>query len=71
MDSVLAASDDGERASLLADDRRTLFTAEVTECHGRAPGERIRLAADPTRFHFFVPETGETLRTGAPLVSTA
>jgi len=61
-ESVRAASDDGERATLLATDRRVLFTAEVAEGTPVRPGERIRLALDPARLHFFDRETGETLR---------
>jgi multiple sugar transport system ATP-binding protein len=62
VDSVRAASHDGERASLLATDRRALFTAEVAEGTPVRQGERIRLAVDPSRLHFFDPETSETLR---------
>jgi multiple sugar transport system ATP-binding protein len=64
VDSVRAASDEGERASLLATDRRALFTAEVAEGTPVRPGERLRLAVDPSRLHFFDPETSETLRGG-------
>jgi multiple sugar transport system ATP-binding protein len=70
VDSVRAASDDGERATLLATDRRTLFTAEVAEGTMLRPGERIRLALDPARLHFFDPETGVSLGSGA-LAATA
>ena len=55
VDAVRAASDDGERASLLATDRRALFTAEVAEGTPVRPGERMRLAVDPSRLHFFDP----------------
>jgi multiple sugar transport system ATP-binding protein len=70
VESVRAASDDRERATLLATDRRALFTAEVPEGTPVRPGERIRLALDPSRLHFFDPETGATLRPGA-LATTA
>ena len=70
LDSVLAASDDQERATLLATDRRALFTAEIPEGTQVRPGERLRLALDASRLHFFDPETGETLRPGA-LAATA
>ena len=70
VESVRAASDDRERATLLATDRRALFTAEVPEGTEVRPGERIRLALDPSRFHFFDPATGATLRPGA-LAATA
>jgi multiple sugar transport system ATP-binding protein len=65
VDAVRAASDEGERASLLAGDRRALFTAEVAEGTPVRPGQRMRLALDPSRLHFFDPETSETLRAGA------
>ena len=61
VDAVRAASDEGERASLLATDRRALFTAEVSEGFEVKPGQRIRLAVDPRRLHFFDLETSESL----------
>jgi multiple sugar transport system ATP-binding protein len=70
VDSVRAASDDRERATLLATDRRALFTAEVAEGTPVRPGDRLRLALDPARLHFFDPDTGATLRAGA-LAATA
>jgi multiple sugar transport system ATP-binding protein len=60
-EAVLAATDENERAQLLATDRRTLFTAEVDESSGARAGAKISLAVNAERFHFFVPETGETL----------
>jgi multiple sugar transport system ATP-binding protein len=65
VDSVRAASDEGERATLIATDRRALFTAEVEEDSSIRPGDRIALAVDPARLHFFDTETGISLRTGA------
>jgi multiple sugar transport system ATP-binding protein len=59
--AVLAATDDRERATLLATDLRTLFTAEVSESSAARAGQTAKLAVNPERFHFFVPETGETL----------
>jgi multiple sugar transport system ATP-binding protein len=70
VDSVRAASDDRERATLIATDRRALFTAELAEGTPVRPGDRLRLAFDPARLHFFDPETSETLRPGA-LAATA
>jgi multiple sugar transport system ATP-binding protein len=61
VDSVRAASDDQERATLLAS-KRVLFTAEVPEGTPVQPGERLRLALDPSRLHFFDPASGATLR---------
>jgi multiple sugar transport system ATP-binding protein len=64
VDAVRAASDDRERATLLATDRRALFTAEVGEGTPVRPGDRIRLALDPAHIHFFDAETNQTLRPG-------
>jgi multiple sugar transport system ATP-binding protein len=61
VESVLAASDEGERAMLIADDRRSLFTAEVSEASKVRAGQRIRLALDPSRFHYFDIESGAAL----------
>jgi multiple sugar transport system ATP-binding protein len=65
VDSVRAASDDRERATLIATDRRALFTAELPEGTQVRPGERLRLALNPARLHFFDRETSETLRPAA------
>ena len=64
-DAVRAATDEGERATLLATDRRALFTAEVAEEARVRPGDRIELAST-ARFHFFDPETGASLRARPP-----
>jgi multiple sugar transport system ATP-binding protein len=58
---VRAAVDEGDTAVLLATDTRALFTAEVTEASGAQVGKSLRLALDPSRFHYFEPATGETL----------
>ena len=68
VESVRAATDEGERAMLIADDRRALFTAEVAEASKVRAGAAIRLAVDPTRFHYFDPESGATL-TGRQLAT--
>ena len=65
VDSVRAATDDGERATLIATDRRALFTAEVAEEANVRPGDRLGLAVDPRRLHFFDPATGASLRAGS------
>ena len=61
VEAVRAATDEGDRATLLATDRRALFTAEVSESTVVRPGERFRLALDPRRFHYFDPVSGERL----------
>jgi multiple sugar transport system ATP-binding protein len=60
-ESVRAASDDGDQAMLIADDRRALFTAAVSESSNARGGQKLRLAVDSSRFHFFDRETGENL----------
>jgi multiple sugar transport system ATP-binding protein len=62
VEAVRAATDEKERAMLLASDRRALFTAEVGGSADARAGERMRLAVNPERFHFFSLETGESLR---------
>ena len=64
VESVRAATDEKERAMLLAD-RRALFTAEVGGTTDLRAGSRVRLTVDPERFHFFSLETGERLRPAA------
>jgi multiple sugar transport system ATP-binding protein len=59
--AVLATTDEKERAVLLATDRRSVFTAEVSELSRARAGAKATLAVNPDRFHFFVPETGATL----------
>ena len=45
----------------------TLFTARVEPDTTVRVGDRVRLAVDPARFHFFDPDTGERLApTGTP-----
>jgi multiple sugar transport system ATP-binding protein len=56
-----AASDEGEEAMLLADDRRALFAAVVAEDSRARLGEKLKLAVDARRFHFFDRESGEAL----------
>jgi multiple sugar transport system ATP-binding protein len=51
----------GDDASLLADEQ-ALFSARVDPRTGAQVGERLRLAVDPSRFHFFDRETGASLR---------
>ena len=71
VDSVRAATDDGERATLIATDRRALFTAEVEEEANVRPGDRLGLALDPARLHFFDPESGSSLRAASEAPSAS
>ncbi len=54
-----------EDATLLADEE-SLFTARVDPRTGARAGGRMTLALDPARFHFFDPDTGESLLPAAP-----
>jgi multiple sugar transport system ATP-binding protein len=60
-DSVRATTADHETAVLLAEERKALFTAEVSERTAARVGGPLRLAVDPSRFQFFDPSTGERL----------
>jgi multiple sugar transport system ATP-binding protein len=68
-EAVRAASDEGDHAMLIADDRRALFTAAVNASSTARAGARIRLAVDASRFHFFDRETGENLARRAELAT--
>jgi multiple sugar transport system ATP-binding protein len=61
VDDLQAFRDDD--AKLLADDRAS-FTACVDPRAVARPGERVRLAVDPSRFHFFDPGSGRSLTDG-------
>ena len=53
----------GDEEALLAVER-ALFTARVDPQTRRAPGAPLRLAVDPSRFHYFDPGTGLRLDPG-------
>jgi multiple sugar transport system ATP-binding protein len=68
-DDLTAARDDESR--LLADDRSS-FTAAIDARSPVRPGTSVRLGVDPTRFHFFDPDTGRSLTpTRAPAYQPA
>jgi multiple sugar transport system ATP-binding protein len=52
---VREATDDDETISAV---EGSLFTARVDPGTAARPGARLRLAVDPSRFHYFDPETG-------------
>jgi multiple sugar transport system ATP-binding protein len=62
-DDVREAADDDE-ALLVGDE--TLFTARIDARTTARVGDRIRLAVDPARFHFFDAATGENAAAGEP-----
>jgi multiple sugar transport system ATP-binding protein len=58
-EAVTAGGDD--ETSLLAGFDRALFAARVDARTKARVGQMIRLSVDPSRMHFFEPETGESL----------
>jgi multiple sugar transport system ATP-binding protein len=56
-----ARETDEEEVDVLLGDARTLFTARVDPQTAARPGNPLTLAVDPSRFHFFDPDTGERL----------
>ena len=62
-DAVRAATEslDDDEGKLLADDTRAIFTASLAAREPLRPGERVELAIDTSRLHFFEPETGASL----------
>ncbi len=63
-EAVRAATED-EDGSLFADNQRAQFTARVDGRKRVLPGDDLELAVDTGQFHFFEPETGVTLASGA------
>jgi multiple sugar transport system ATP-binding protein len=57
----LRAATDDEDTTLIADDERSLFNAQIDPRTKARPGSRLRLAVDPARFHFFDTDTGDSL----------
>jgi multiple sugar transport system ATP-binding protein len=56
----VAEAADGEETMLLVDEK-TLFNARLDTRTSARVGQRIELAVDPARFHFFDPQTRKTL----------
>ena len=59
--AVRAATDEGERATLLAGHPHATFTAVIDEGVAPQTGQTLSLAVDPARFHFFDPQTAHLL----------
>jgi len=57
-EALAAASDEGAEDILPLITERAQFCARVDARTRARPGERTRLAVDPSRFHFFEPDTG-------------
>jgi multiple sugar transport system ATP-binding protein len=58
-ETLAAASDEGEDLLLLED--RAQFCARVDPRSPARPGAEVTLSVDPSRFHFFDPETGAAI----------
>jgi multiple sugar transport system ATP-binding protein len=52
----------GAPIPLVAAEGTSVFTAAVDARTAARPGQRVRLAADPARFHFFDRDTGRVIR---------
>jgi multiple sugar transport system ATP-binding protein len=61
----------GEEESALAAVEGSLFTARVDPGTSAKPGQPLRLAVDPSRFHYFDPETGLRLARDRQLAALA
>ena len=62
---VTGARADDEADEALLFGGGAVFTARVDPLTTARPGADLRLAVDPSRFHFFDPATGEALDTAA------
>ena len=65
-EELAAVVEDEEGPQLLVDDQRSLFTASVDPHTTARPGQKARLAVDPGEFHFFDPDTGQSLSAREP-----
>ena len=70
-EALAAASDEGADDILPLITERAQFCARVDARTAAKPGERIRLAVDPTRFHFFEPDTGLAISSERTVPATA
>ena len=64
MRRAAADADAGDDVLLVHDDdhaNRTQFDARVGAATAGRPGSTVRLTVDPSAFHFFDPQTGESL----------
>jgi multiple sugar transport system ATP-binding protein len=70
-EALAAASDEGADDILPLITERAQFCARVDARTRAKPGERVRLAVDPTRFHFFEPDTGLAISSERTVPATA
>jgi multiple sugar transport system ATP-binding protein len=69
---LAAASDEGEEAvlPLLGEEDVSMFCARVDARTKAAPGRTVTLTIDPSRFHYFDPETGQRVAEAAANATT-
>jgi multiple sugar transport system ATP-binding protein len=66
-----AADEDEEQILLMADEQPTaVFCARVDARTHTVPGQRITLTLDPSRFHYFDPDTGLAIDTQLATAAT-
>ena len=70
-EALAAASDEGADDILPLITERAQFCARVDARTRAKPGERVRLAVDATRFHFFEPESGLAISSDRTVPATA
>jgi multiple sugar transport system ATP-binding protein len=70
-EALAAASDEGAEDILPLITERAQFCARVDARTSATSGERVRLAVDPNRFHFFEPDTGLAIRSERTVPATA
>jgi multiple sugar transport system ATP-binding protein len=69
-EALAAASDEGAEDILPLIAERAQFCARVDARTRATPGQRVRLAVDPDRFHFFDPATGLAITTDRAVTAT-
>jgi multiple sugar transport system ATP-binding protein len=55
----------------VASEQQAVFTARVDPRTSARPGDFVRLAVDPSRFHFFEPGSGRALTGGSAQLAGA
>ena len=70
-EALAAASDEGADDILPLITERAQFCARVDARTSAQPGGRVRLAVDPSRFHFFEPDTGLAITSERTVPATA
>ena len=70
-DALAAASDEGADDILSLITERAQFCARVDARTRARPGQAVRLAVDPSRFHFFEPDSGLAISSDRTVPATA